>query len=112
MKFKVERTSLFNDDKKPCDAAFKENYTRIDERVIDDPSKNIYTKDWYEHGTNHRVENGHIKRDFVDEGWFIEIPSLAELVQFIEDNGGDVVIGKCFGNPSITKIEIYDDYRE
>jgi hypothetical protein len=112
MKFKVERTSLFNGDEKPCENAFKEKYTRVDERTIDDPSKNEYTKNWYENGTNHRVENGHIKRDFVEEGWFMEISTLGELMQFIKDNGEDVVIGELFHNQSIIKIEIYDDYRE
>lgn len=112
MKFKVERTSLFNDDEKPCENVSKENYIRIDERTIDDPSKNIYMKDWYEHGINHRVENGHIKRDFIDEGWFTEISDLDGLMQFIKDVEKNIVVGKYHENSSIMKIEIYDSYRE
>jgi len=110
MKFKVSRTSLFNDEK-PCEGSFKEKYIRIDERTISDPFKNIYMKDWYETGTNHRVENGHIKRDFVEEGWFVEIATLLEFIQF-SNNNGSIIIRKCYHNVSITEIEIYDDYRE
>jgi hypothetical protein len=110
MKFKVSRTSLFNDEK-PCEGSFKEKYIRIDERSINDPSKNKFMKNWYDEGNNHRVENGHIKRDFVEEGWFVEIATLLKFIQF-SNNNGPIIIRKFYHNASITEIEIYDDFRE
>lgn len=111
MRFKVERTSR-SDEMSPCPEAKKLNYIRIDERFVDDP--NIYgeTKEsWLSKGSNHRIENGHIKRDFRETGWFIEINLLEELVEF-EDNYGPLVINKSWENPGILEIEIYDTYRE
>jgi len=57
------------------------------------------------------VENGHIKRDFEEEGWFVEISTLSQLLEF-EDENGEIIIKKSTDNPAIPEIEIYDDYRE
>jgi hypothetical protein len=113
MKFKVSRTSSYEDEVPPCEGCVKGQYTRIDERTIDDPNKSagVYARQWYERGTNHRVENGHIKRDFIDEGWFIEIPTLEDLVTFL-DTHGPIVLERFHENTSILELEIYDDYRE
>ena len=68
MKYIVTRTSCLGYDQKPCEEAVKEILTDVDERTIDDPMKNkLIGERWYtEEGYfNHRVENGHIKRDLV-----------------------------------------------
>jgi hypothetical protein len=112
MKFMVSRTSNWDLEEQPCEEAVKETYTSTDTRIVDDPSKLNYGSDeWYTKGTNHRVENGMIKRDFPDfEAWFIEIDSLDELLQFFRKYER-LVIQEHYGSDFI-KIEIYDDYRE
>ena len=42
----------------------------------------------------------------------IEIASLEELIRFIDDNGGKIVIGSNYISANVWFIEIYDDYRE
>lgn len=114
MKFLISRTSEWG-DKQPYKNAYLETFARIDERVVDDPSKLNYKPDrenWYSNGSNHRVENGHIKRDFVSEGWFINLNSLEELLEFKKEVGEDIVIQDSWMNDGILEIEIYDTYRE
>lgn len=114
MKFRVSRTSLHNDEQ-PCEEARKELFVVVDERTVDDPSKvfpNSGVNWWYGYGENHRVENGHIKRDFPGKDWLIDISSFEKLEKFI-DKHGEVVISKTTNcSPSGLRIEIYDDYRE
>lgn len=58
---------------------------RVDERTIDDPSKFSQEWDkrnWYTDGENHRVENGHIKRDFEESFHIIEINTIEDLLEF------------------------------
>lgn len=111
MKYMVRRTSGWDDKAPPCPEARKETYTRIDERTVNSPEKIPDGWRWFSGGRNHRVEHGHIMRDFDDEGWFIDIKTLDELMAFI-DKYGSVVIEPYFDNYSIMVIEIYDDYRE
>jgi hypothetical protein len=110
MRFRVKRTSVWREDR-PCEEAYSREYMFVDERTVDAPEKLKYrnaAEDWISHGENHRVENGHIKRDFRKDGWFIDFDSLPELCAFI-DKYGEVIIMRR-GN--IMAIEIYDDYRE
>ena len=49
---------------------------------------------------------------FNGEDWFVEINSLEELLELIEEQDEDIIIKpKRSGYPFQT-IEIYDDYRE
>ena len=115
MKFILTRTSAVLDDitEKPCEGATFEPYTRIDERTVDDPMKNKHIgKSWYQQGKNHRVENGHIKRDFDGMAWFMEINSVDDLVAFAKKHGDIVVTTGKSVNPAIPRIEIYDHWRE
>lgn len=110
MEFMVRRTS--EHDSKPCKEAYQKSYTRIDERTVNDPMKNPHIgAEWYTKGSNHRVERGHIKRDFEATGWFIQFDTLDDLMKFGEKYGS-LVIEPCWDNPSITQVEIYDYYRE
>ena len=117
MKFIIDRSSLgwWLAKKAPYDGAIMETCIRVDERTTDAPEKvpshNGETEWWYEKGRNHRVEDGHIKRDFDAQAWFIEINSLEELLALIA-NEGDIVVGYSNMNSDIPYIEIYDDYRE
>ena len=117
MLYKISRVSNFVGDKQPCEEAFKSEYTSIDERSVSSPEqipsykkrKDLIDKDWYGKGSNHRVENGHIKRDFEGtEGWFVELNSLEEL-NSLQEKYGDLIIQKHCG---VVSILIYDDYIE
>jgi hypothetical protein len=110
MEFIIFRTSR---DGKPCEEAVLKNYMRVDERSIDDPSKFITEEktSWYLHGTNHRAENGHIKRDFQAQEWFVEIYTLTDLIN-LNNKYGALIIENSINNSSIKSIEIYDSYRE
>jgi hypothetical protein len=110
MLFHVTRTGI--DDGRPCDEAFLRDIARVDERATNDPAlipayKNSPDK-WYADGTNHRVENGHIKRDFVVSEWCAELSSLDDLLALISRNGR-IVVGPSYLNNGMTQIEI-DDY--
>ena len=116
MEFMVSRTSSHSMDAKPCKEAYLKAYTRIDERTVNSPSKIPFYKNqpddwWYSEGKNHRVEHGHIMRDFDDEGWFIELDTLEDLLKF-HKKYGRLVIEHHWNNHSILEIEMYDDWRE
>lgn len=101
-------------DFKPCEEAYKKTYLSIDERTTDDPSKipaNRFGKTWFDEGTNHRIEDGRIKRDFEREAYFIQINTLEDLIKF-KDIRGELILSTAYDNPRINSIEIYDDYRE
>ena len=105
----VTRASLGIEDK-PCDNAFLKKLLMTDERNTDNPA-NIYRyhnnpNEWYEEKGyfNHRVENGHICRDFYWERWVVKIDTLEELNKFVEDNGQIVY--------EQGEITIYDDFIE
>jgi hypothetical protein len=113
MKFIVRRTSGHGDDESPCKGAIKGTYVMVDERVVDDPSKlrGSTKDDWYAAGRNHRVEKGHIKRDYDDEAWFIEVKSLHDLLK-LSSKHGEIIVSRYFMNHDLWSLEIYDDYRE
>jgi len=69
---------------------------RVDTRTTDDPKKVKAGKGkddwWYGGGTNHRVENGQIKRDFIENVNTIEVESLEKLIEIIGENGYEAQI--------------------
>jgi len=115
MQYIVERASDYNN--KPCEECKQITITYTDERISDDPAKIPYYKDnpnkWYEEKDffNHRVENGHLKRDRLLQVWAVEINTLEQLHNFI-DKYGRIVISKYYGNENLLSILIYDDYIE
>ena len=114
MKCIVTRTSCRGYDQKPCEEAVKEILTAVDERIIDDPMKNkLIGERWYtEEGYfNHRVENGHIKRDYKRSAYIIELESLEDLQNFV-DKYDYVIIERSTCKEILFEIEIYDDWRE
>ena len=111
MKFLIERTSTY--DEQPCSEAMREPCVRIDERVVAKPDKLPGgRKAWFAEGRNHRVEHGHIMRDFDDEAWFVEISDLPALMEFVEKYGAVILGATSWWMGPYPHIEIYDDYRE
>lgn len=91
--------------------AFKVLVVETDTRCCDDPKKipaNYGTDgDWYTIGTNHRVEDGMIKRDIGTRyEWAVELTDIMEFV----DRYGECIVGR--DDRGFCTIEIYDDYRE
>ena len=91
MKFIID-TSYKGDKTQPIPGAEKGTYIEVDARSAACPKdiplhKNEPTDWWYKHGSNHRVVNGHIRRDLTSEKWFIEINTLEELLQLQQTYG-------------------------
>jgi hypothetical protein len=87
MRIKITRTSVWDDEDKPCN----------DKRL----KKDTYLSD---NGKKHT-------------GWFIDINNLEELFEFIDNQCrynqcSEVVIGKIWRTINEWELEIYDDYRE
>ncbi len=114
MKCNITRTSLWDEYVAPCEEAFLSTYTRRDVRNVDSPEKLSGSRSesqWKEFGTNHRVENGCIVRDYENEKcWCVEITTLEALLEF-SNKYGDLVIDKNHRG-YMPEIEIYDSYRE
>lgn len=104
------RTSSW--DEKPCDEAFPVLLVNVDTRDCDDPKKIPAHRgtngDWYERGTNHRVEGGKIHRDLgTVTRWAIE---LTDIQSFVDRYGPCIVFERNLAG--FCQIEIYDDWRE
>lgn len=115
MEFLISKTSDYSGNSKPHKRAFRKEFVRIDERHVESPDKLTYRNaelEWHHNGYNHRKEDGHIKRDFRDNGWFIEVNSLEELLDLQKSCGSELVVSNSYMNELIPEIEIYDDYRE
>lgn len=110
MLFEIWRSSMgyrnYDPENPPCEGAVRGEKTSVDTRAVNDPSQLRYDgKDWYKRGTNHRVENGQIKRDLgMELVWMLEVASLDELLALVAKEGKIVL--------KDDSIEIYDDYRE
>lgn len=121
MEFQLKQTSLHNCEcsiaehqQEPLQPihkkAFIREYIYNDARTVNDPMKiPAYQRqgnadEWYQHGFNHRVENGRITRSFIRVANFVKFDTLEELVDFIREVGEVVMTDES--------IEIYDDYRE
>lgn len=121
MKYIVERASTpcwDEEEEKPCEEARRELILCVDERSVDDPAKiPALSKDpqkWYNEAGyfNHRVENGHIKRDHYRNGWVIEIPTLEKLHEFISKYGSVVIDPPLKFGETLPTLKIYDDFIE
>ena len=113
MEFMVSRTSTWNEGK-PCDEAYWKSFDRLDVRTLGsfEEFDNKFFQNFTDRGRDHTInERGFIQRSFDDEGWFVVIRDLEELIAF-KDKYGDIIIGDSIWNKNITEIEIYDGYRE
>ena len=115
MKFRVERTSDWNDETQPCPEAVSEMVPFWDCRTFKSPAEHdarLPGDPWLSRGSEHRFTYGPrggvvgIERRLEDiKLWFITIDTLEELIAFSDKYGALVVDTE----PS---IEIYDGYRE
>lgn len=99
----------------PCKGAYRRAFVRIDERTTDDPAKvpayGGKVEWWYDEGAGHRVENGCIRRNINETGWFLRVGGLRELLELC-CLGGGVVLRTSPLNPGIWEIEICDGLRQ
>lgn len=114
MEYRIKRTSLWGNEHQPHPKAYPKKYLRVDERTVaspDDLRDGWCKKDWFARGINHRIENGHICRDFEEDGWFIEIENLNYFLMTLksEFNVDEIVLSSDYGHLC---VEIYDAYRE
>jgi len=102
-----------DDDRSPCKNAIREIVIYTDTRSVDDPKKiPCYKKDdseWWIEGKNHRVEHGEISRDFEQNGWTIEMGSIEDLLEFMEEEGHCITLS-WHGHRGPYLIEIVDGY--
>lgn len=116
MKFIVSRASVW-DGSQPCEEAYIDFITNVDERCVSDPSKleGIDKNNWYNKGKNHRIlPNGNIARDNVNgeaKVWCINITTLEELIEF-KKKYGSIIVQTCYENDDYDEIKIYDYYVE
>jgi hypothetical protein len=101
----VSRTSCC--EGKPCDEAYEVEMMQVDRRNCDHPKKipahDGTDGDWYNHGSNHRVENGNICRDM---GWRRQwVVQVNDVMDFV-DSHGECVVGRT--NEGYATIEIYN----
>lgn len=109
MKFRVSRTSESSINECPCDEAVQEKYIIVEER------QSYRQIGWYGKGKNHRQEDGIHKRDIEKTAWFVHFDTLADLMKFVEQYEGRVVIQTADIEMILDGfpwLEIYDDYRE
>lgn len=117
MEFGIDRAS--DRSNKPCEGALKKKYDYVDRRIFrtfeEFDSKPHLTRNgkFTSEGINHKQTKDGIERTFPDdcEGWFIEINTLEELLEF-EKEHGDLIIGRNWRNHHIMQITIYDGYIE
>lgn len=103
----VSRTSQYMGEEPPCEEAFRVTVVNVDTRYVEDPANLNNPNDWYKRGTNHRVEDGNIKRDLgLRAEWAVEV---ANLFEFVKKYGQCVV---DIDESGFAKLEIYDYYRE
>lgn len=117
MEFGIDRVSTSGN--KPCDGVYKKKYDYIDRRTcktIEEFDSNPHlTRDgkFSSKGINHKQTKDGIERTFPNscEGWFIEINTLEELLEFEKEHGA-LIIRRNWGNHYIMQITIYDGYIE
>ena len=111
MKFIITRTSLRNDEEKPCEEAHQEPVLKYTDSTISKPEL-IQKYKWMQGKKYKKV--GRYLRFYENEPtdvWVIEIKTLEELVKFYKKYGW-LVFTETFTEDIPLEIEIYDDYRE
>lgn len=113
MEYLVSRTSFLNDEK-PADKCYRKEYITHDVRTLDSFEKYDmkFRDNFKDIGFDHCInDRGYIQRSFNRECWFINIDTIEELNNFIEEHG-NVFIEAHHANEKILEIKIYDGYRE
>lgn len=117
MEFLLTSTSGWVENRIP-NAVIKK-YTKIEVRGFSsfeefDKRLSWMEGNWLSKGVNHKTSKGRIQREFPNgaEGYFIEINSIEELLEFHKKVGSELIITSATNNESIPAIEIYNYYRE
>lgn len=119
MKFLIDKTSSWDREEAPHPAAFQGPLPSLRTevrtcRTIEEFDSRFGDREgtWTSKGQNHRTCPDGICREVPQVGtaWYVEIETLADLLDFAGSNG-DLVISN---NPRVgcPELEIYDDYRE
>lgn len=119
MKFIIKRASIWDEeDSINCKEAKKETLqlTRLDYRTVETLKKAKTMKwynRWFNHGTNHREENGYIVCDVIEYCivWTIELNSLEDLMN-LQSNYGNIIINTTNYLEIPNELKIYDAYIE
>lgn len=113
MKFKVERTSIWNGEK-PCEEAYEGEIQCVDVRNFKtfEEFEEKFGKSFLDFGTNHRITKYGIARDTrYKKCWYVDIDTIEDLLLF-KEKYGEIIIGTAYEDNKTPMIEIYDDYRE
>ena len=120
MKFRVSRTSVWDDEVSPCPGAVREKCLRVDARTSKSPESHdatmkalgIKEEPWLSRGMNHRKSGGGIERDLDSMDWFVELSDLDALLRFAGKHGDIIIKPYDQWAKGFQSIEIYDGYRE
>ena len=115
-KFRIKRTTLWDDEVCPIEGAVREKCDSIERRTCTEAEfdRKFSAREglWRSKGVNHSTyqDGKYIQRIHPDAAvkWFIEISSLDDLRKLEEAGGSELIIS--FDDQP--KIEIYDGYRE
>ena len=117
MEFLLTSTAGYVENKIPNTVIKK--YTKIEVRTcstFEEFDKRFSRAEgaWLSKGINHKTSKGQIQREFPNgaEGYFIEINSIEELLEFQREVRSELIITSAIDNESIPAIEIYNYYRE
>ena len=117
MRFIISRYRNQDEADPPCDEAIWTKIIRVDERTANHPAKipmnhrlsNQEAMDWWHgDGANHRIENGHIKRDFIDCAWIVDLNTYGEFLAFYRKYG-PLTIEPSILNRDYTEIVLEHD---
>ena len=124
MRFRVSRTSEWDETVRPCEEAEAGTAQVWDRRTFSSPEAHdaklgpgtlVDNPAWVDRGTEHGRwgdgKDGGIQRRLADKtAWFVELDSLDALLAFGDKHGGQLVVSREYDvTPT---LEIYDTWRE
>lgn len=115
MLFEIHRTS--GSSNKPCEEAFSHTFMYTQKRKFKsfheyDEVNAKFNGPFVSEGINHRVLENGIARDVLEDRWAIDIGTLDELAEFVQNIDEEVIISPLLAPNGSLSLEIYDDWRE
>jgi hypothetical protein len=110
MEFKVKRTSTYYPDRPTNDIRL---YYRewITERSMALGNRGVPSH-WTADNPKHVIEGDIVRYWNKESGWFVQIETLEELLQFMDSQDCGEFVLTAPSADGVRTIEIYDDYRE
>ena len=109
-KFRVKRTSEWDDEVQPCPEAERGTYTQHAYCTL--PLKKAMVAsntEWFRRLTNQRSAPGGSVGDRLDRPcWFVDLDTMDDLLAFMARHGSVILKRESDGDT----LEIYDGYRE